>query len=171
MTLCVAVTPNPAGLRHSHTEPGTRLRDAHSHGELEPGAEDASAFCAYYEDILRCYPSCYCDDPAHKSEIDAALTVLRVTYSCGDLKCGGRCQPQSGANNNVTMLLTCGENCTLWTDRDAVTLLKTGSCDQLIVESESEGNTHSMLPDRTHIVCDAKASAARRRACAAMAWS
>ena len=38
-------------------------------------------------------------------------------------------------------------------------------------ESEREGNTDSMLPARTHIVCDAKASAARRRACAAMAWS
>jgi len=38
-------------------------------------------------------------------------------------------------------------------------------------ESEREGNTDSMLPARTHIVCDAKASAARRRACTAMAWS
>jgi hypothetical protein len=74
----------------SITKPGGRALDSSS---SDSSSSDSDTSCKLYQDMLACYPACYCDDSLNENKINDILasnreSALSKGIMC-TLKCGG----------------------------------------------------------------------------------
>ena len=68
-------------------------------------ATDKTKMCAYYQGMMTCLPSCYCDDPAKKEEIATGEKMYEDMLKAQDVTCTIKCGAGSALAPGMALTL------------------------------------------------------------------
>ena len=68
-------------------------------------AQDKTKMCAYYQGVLACSPSCYCDDAKNKAGIDATIKAAEDGMKAQDVTCALKCGAGSALAPGMALTL------------------------------------------------------------------
>merc|ERR1719157_411365 len=68
-------------------------------------AGDKTKMCAYYQGMMTCLPSCYCDDPAKKEEIATGEKMYEDLLKAQDVTCTIKCGAGSALAPGMALTL------------------------------------------------------------------
>ena len=68
-------------------------------------ATDKTKMCAYYQSMMTCLPSCYCDDPAMKETIAKGEKMYEDALKAQDVTCTIKCGAGSALAPGMALTL------------------------------------------------------------------
>ena len=77
--------------------------------KLPTSVSDTSKMCSYYQDMMACYPACYCNIAAMKSSLDKSIKSFEDSLKAVGVTCSLQCgmKTSSGTPTSSASLKTC----------------------------------------------------------------